>query len=529
MDQPRIPRLARPLRVDTALVGLVFAPLALLLVAVAGLSLRWRMVHDFPLFHFWALQMERFGAVPYRDFHDTSMPGVFLFHRLMTSVVGYSDLAFRCVDLLLLALALALVAAILARLSRRVAFVAVVLVGLAYLSGGAPLAMQRDYLGLIPVLAAVWLAGSGRLDRVSRTLGVGALVGVACTIKPHLGLALPSLLLWLWFDARPADAEPPRDGLARGFWICWWAGLGLLVPVLGALGWIAWLGGLPAFWELFSEYLPEYLRLLTPELHATWSGDRPRVLWQGFRALGGHAGWLAPGFLGFYLALYEAELDAAGRRRVRLLGALCITFAIYPALAGQFFPYHWTPFHLLAAMAASLCAIPLPRTLPDARRVLPVALLAASAAFNLQLAPESQRQLRGQELKPLKMGWVDAMAALIREKAGPGETVQPLDWVSGSVLHAMLLAEARAATRYQQDHYFYLDAEKPVIRRMREDFIAQLEQARPVLIIHAPVLRPQGFRTTQEFPELDAFLAAHYRATVWEPFPKFTIYERIEP
>ncbi len=219
-------------------------PLTLLLLAEAILSLNWRIAHDAPLLHYVAFLIDRYHDVPYRDVFETSMPGTFLFHLAIGKTLGYGDLAFRVVDAVWLGMLLAVTWGILARFGRRVAWAGVVLFGLAYFQHGPGQSLQRDYIAVLPMAAAVLLQTVHRWNAPLRALGCGFLFGLAATIKPQLALGLPLLLAFLWVENR-------RETQRRKFrpWGHLFAALGgFLVPGLTCLLWLWLQGAWSAFW-----------------------------------------------------------------------------------------------------------------------------------------------------------------------------------------------------------------------------------------------------------------------------------------
>jgi hypothetical protein len=109
------------------------------------------------------------------------------------------------------------------------------------------------------------------------------------------------------------------------------------------------------------------------------------------------------------------------------------------------------------------------------------------------------------------VGRVDKIAEYLRVNLQPGDTVQPLDWSNGAV-QAMLLAEAKPATRYLYDFYFYHHVSNPEIQYMRKDLLEKLEITRPKIIIQFFSDRPwvEGFDTSRKFPLLDLYLLNNY-------------------
>jgi hypothetical protein len=112
-----------------------------------------------------------------------------------------------------------------------------------------------------------------------------------------------------------------------------------------------------------------------------------------------------------------------------------------------------------------------------------------------------------------KEGRVDEIAGFLEANLRPGDTVQPLDWVGGSV-HAMLIARVKIATPFIYDEYFYHDVNAPYIQQLRQRFMADLQRALPRFVVEVyddgPYAEPTGPNTSRDFPELRAFLAENY-------------------
>ena len=230
-------------------------------------SLHWRLALDSPLLYYFAFLQEQYGFVPYRDFFDTSFPGAIFFYRALTAVTGYSDLAFRLCDLALLLALLAMSYHLLSTLGRDAARFSVVIFGLVYLGHGFYMSMEREFVALLPVAAALLVATQAtRVSNVQRLLLVGALFGVAASIKPHLALGVLPVLGYLavrdHHDGCTSDLVIAilRNGIIAlsGFTIMF------ALPLL----WLWWRGGLPAFSEIVQHYLPLYLNL---------NGDREKM------------------------------------------------------------------------------------------------------------------------------------------------------------------------------------------------------------------------------------------------------------
>lgn len=482
----------------------VLAPLTLLLVAEAVASLRWRMVHDTPLLHYAAWQISELGRVPYAGVMETSMPGSLLFHIAIGETLGWGDFAFQCADLLWLSAVLALTWRILSRLGRQVAWAGLVLFGLAWFSNGPAMVLQRDGAAVLPIAAAICLATEPWTRRSLQAVLAGALFGLAATIKPQLAIGLPVVVLHSWALGRRPN-RPPWSEAARRLGL---AGAGLLLPVAACLLWVAARGGLPAFVEMATDYLPLHLRL--NGRHEALEGVAVLTnIARGLTKLGGHGLWLAPLVL---VALRAADhrLDLERRMLCGLLLSLTLAYGLVPAFAGQFWRYHWLPFQYFAAITSAVIVLPVPdRGGSPLRRALPAALLGALVLLAIRPAPGFIGTLRGTPLDPPKDGRVDEVAAFLQERIEPGEAVQALDWTGGAV-HAMFVARVPAATRFICDYHFYHHVSQPVVQRWRQELLTRLATDAPPFVIRFDGVRATGPDTEAVWADLESFLAEHY-------------------
>lgn len=497
---------ARQDRRGRGLLRLLLAGLTLWLAVYVVLSLRWRMTHDTPLLYYIAFLMNRFGAVPYVDVFTNQSPGALAFHALIYALFGASDRAFRLLDLAWLGLITLATLPLLRPLGRMATWAGVALFALSYLRLEQEVSFQRDFIGILPVALAAALIAQGRATTVRRFLA-GLCLGLAVTLKPHLGLGLPVLML---YDLLAADAAGERSPwLRRAARLSWPYALGLALPVAAMLLWVWQLGAWPAYRQLNTAALPLYLRM-NGEHQALFGVNRLLYLFQNYARVGGLSLWLAPAALSLYLAAGLPPAYAVMRRRILLLAALALTYSLYVLLGGKFWEYHWLPFQyfLILTAAAGLALLQLPA--PAAQRRVTIVILTLVIFLASLPSHAFYGQLWGQPPRPPKGGRVDAIAAFLQTHLRPGETVQQLDWTGGAT-QSMLIAEARMATPYMEDYVFYHAVDHPFVQAQRQRFLAALAQARPRFVIDISATpRPNGPGSSLDFPELRAFLAAHY-------------------
>lgn len=507
---------------------LALGTLAALLCLQAGLSLRWRIEHDTPMLHYAAFLMDERGRFPYRDIFETSMPGAFAFHYAVVKLFGYGDLAFRLVDLALLAALLGATYAFMRRFGRAPAWAAAAAYGLVYLSKGQTLTLQRDYLGVIP-LAFALLCLPRNLERPPgpwRFAAAGALCGTAALFKPHLSMGLPFLCGALVAFRRAAGARGRRDTL-KCVTVCL---LALLAPALPAALWLYWNAALSDFLSICFNYLPLHAALTgaQEELHGS---ARLFYLLEETLRFGGYGPLLlAALFAGYHFAAQtgrprETDISFAA------LAALAAAYLVYPTLGGKFWDYHFLPTAYFLTLAASVCLFQpaRDREAPAARAALPLVVFCAAVCLQLNLpkyTAELFRQLRPDYAAvPPKGGRVDELAEVLKARVGPNDTVQPLDWANGAI-HAMLLARSTLATRFMYDYHFYHHTSSPVVRGLRQEFLEELRRAAPRFVVEVTADKPwfPAADSPDAFPELYQHVGEHYRVAARGD--AFVLYER---
>lgn len=505
-QNPQINVPQRRARPEYSLALLLLVALTLLLALQFFKSLEWRMVHDTPLLQYMAFLIDRFGYVPYVDIFTTDFPGALAFHLGIGKLLGYGDIGFRLVDAFWL-IALSLTTwAIMRRFNSWVAWASVVLFALSYLQYGPSMSLQRDYVAILPIALAVWLS-IGRRLLLLRVLVIGFLFGLAMTIKPQLGVGVALVLLYILLEEYRGRSRKRKVLGVFGLGIA--AVLGMAIPLGAAYYWIDEMGAWPAFVDMVLNYMPLHLDM-TGDHKIIGGIDRLLYLMRSFGQLGGLTVWLAPATLGVYLAAFHADTSPKQRHVVWLLFGLALAYGVLPVLSGQFWQYHWMPFQYFVVILSGLTLVALPGRDSRIQRLYPILILAVVAFMFFTPRNEFIRQMVGRPPDPPKDGRVDAIAAFLNGQLGPDDTVQPLDWTGGAV-QGMLVAEARLATPYIYDYYFYHHVSDPYIQNLRADFMADLSAARPrfiVEVLDSP--RPSGPGTSTEFPELRTFMAENY-------------------
>ena len=484
----------RTTRLLRMVVALAVTIAAVILLAAASASLKWRYVHDSPLM-IYAGFLVADGSVPYRDLFDMNMPGTYLVMAAMGRVFGWDDLAFRVFDLLCLASISVSTFLWTRRFGNLSALAAGVAFPLWYLNGGPILSMQREYIALVPFagMLAVATADTGFKPWL-QVLVVGILAGMTALIKPQfLLLSLPLLLFLLQPCTTSVDVRRRLVVFAAG----------AAIPIGAMFLYLLSTGSLGSFLDVAVNYWSLYAHL--DGRHTPISG-LPRLLYIVRSTAAGLVTFYAPMAV---IGLIVLDGDQRQKRYAWMIGGLVILAGLYPAVSGQFWGYHWIPFYYVALSAACLPARLVPSRGLSIGGVAPtlgvIFLLFLLSAMSVEQLGGPRKGTGGNTATG------DEISRFLRSRMNPGDTVQPLDWTGGAV-HGMLMARAPLATRFMYDFHFYHHISSPYIQKLRGDFMDELVANNPRFIIQVLEDKPwpTGPDTTREFPELQTFLARRY-------------------
>ncbi len=477
--------------------------LAALLIAQAAFSLQWPIAHDEAPLFYEAFLMQN-GQIPYKDFFDFQMPGSFIVYYLLGIFSNFGPFRIRILDLIILVAISTITYFAMRRFGKLAALAAPILFALKYLQGGPALSLQREYLILIFISLSIWIGVTDSLDFRKRLM-LGLLYGMAAIIKPHAALGLLPFLL---FDI--ADLKQRREfslpSLAKQ--IIFPIAIGIAIPISLITLYLTFTHSLFPFTTITLNYWPLYSQI-NGEMVVTTSAERTAYLLNQVWHLGGNGLWLIPAAVGIYLNR---------NRQAYLLASLAAIYALYPALTGQFFPYHYIPFIYTIILVASLTLTTFhspPTTHPSFLFPLSSAILLATILFTIRPSQTFIRQLQGKDIA-IAADRAVQISTFLEKNLETGDEVQPLDWTGGSLL-AMLENRAPIATSYVFDFYFYHHVSDPYIQALRADFMTQLHESKPRFIIEVTSIdKPwvSGEDTSRDFPELRAFLNENYSVTM---------------
>ena len=502
----------------------LFGALGFLLALALVYSLRWRLGFDTANMMYLGWLVERHGLAPYRDFVVQNMPGTYLFSAIIGRLFGYSDIGLRLADQTFMLILLISMFAALRPLGARVGWAAAIVFGLLYLRGGIYMALQREFLLLIPIGLALVMASIRHPAASTRfylaLAAIGLLFGLAATIKPHAILGLPVVVGWYaWMHLSPGVQTHERFMFMLKAGVA--AMVGTSLSLLAIAGYLWRSGGWPYFLDIAVNYWSLYNRL--DRVHQTIEGvNYPLYVWTNWLELGGHHMWFITACIGVVASLRDQTLERNQRLFIQMLVALAIVYSIYPIPAGKFWSYHWLPMLFFLVLLTALSF----RFLEHPGRLHLFALLIVGAAIVAAARPAPELHLFGGPPTGRKFQRTDQIAAFLRERVGPDDRVQTLDWTGGAN-YAALIAQTIPATSFVEDFYFYHHISHPTIQRFRQRFVDEFEATRPRFVIQITADdKPwvSGPDTTRAFPELDDYLAREYRPIVFGD--GYIIYER---
>lgn len=511
-NPPRAAR-SRAARIeDVAVAILLFLVSTLVVYPILRDSLSWRYFHDTPILMYIAFLMDHYGFVPYRDIFDMNMLGSYLSYQAIGRLFGFQYPGVRMGTLVVLGLIMGATALALRRFGWRSVWAVLLVFPLVYMRQGNGMTLQREYLGLLPIMLGVCAATAApRVPAQWRALAAGCCFGLAATIKPHLAIGLVPVV---WYLAEE-DSGEGSGWRVRGMALVWnglAAALGMALPLLGLVGYLVYHGVLGNFLDSALGYLPLYGEIMG-DRQVLAEGARLRHLMNNIPRMGEHWEIIAMGLAGLGAATGNARWDTGTRRVVSLLWMLLIAYVIYPAFSGQFWSYHYLPMMFFCSVGAGLAFASHDLGACWQQRIVPMAMvffiLCAILEPHRGFAPMYENKATAPEAAR-----IDGISEFLKKNLRPGDTVQPLDWAAGGMCHAMLQAEARIATPFVYYFHFFHHPHTPYIQALRRRFVRALEEARPRYILQAipaggHYMKP-GPRTTTRFTEVERILKEDY-------------------
>lgn len=483
-------------------------------------SLSWEYSRDTPLLNYVGWLIWEHGYAPYRDVFETSMPGTLGFHALVSGLGFAGDVAFILLAIIIVVSFAVLGALAILPFGLAGSLMAAPLIVCAMFLMGPGWILKIDMVALLPISAAlclaVWQWPRGILWR---QFWIGLLFAIAGTMKPHLMLGAPVVVLAAYaiehwtghWRALPLGKLGAQIAISL---------VGFAVPMALVAFWLVSAGAWDRFVFVLTDYLPLHLEKTEWQEFVTAEEKRRHTLAM-MRRFGNNYP-LVP-LAGLALLLGAWRWRSLTSQQVILLSALCLLAGIYgvaPGLGGQFYVYYYFPFFffsmLLIGVFVSLVESSAWRKGVKAAAVVGVA--AALALFGARFFHPSLL-FGDQQLKTV----AELEQALVRWLPEEGR-VQPIDWTSGAV-HAMLRQDVLPSTPYLYDYHFHHHVGMRINSDLRQAFTTALEQDPPEVFLElSEYPRVTGLNTSERFPARDTFLREKY--SVVEQTEHYTVYLR---
>lgn len=472
---------------------------ALFCCALAALGMyatrTWGIHHDAPLMLYVGQRMAD-GDVPYRDMFDMNFPGAHLLGWAVMSWFGYSDLAWRLVDLAALVGIAACVFCLVRPAGIAPGLTAAASTVFVHLAGGPFGVGQRDFLMILPVLLAFvgLLAVDGVAGAALRRLvlaGAGVLLLCAASLKPTAVLLTPLAAAWVLFRPRLSPASVGDAAALLG---------GAVLTLALFLGWLQALGNLADFVDLQRHFvIPTYgaLRMVLSSYLGTLL--------------------VLPALAGIPFVLSSRH-----RARYGLTLSLVAFGILHLHLQGKYWPYHAAPLQVFAIAAAFLGLGMLVEQLQRHAAAAGLAVLTVQAVTLMLVLEEFSVRawLQGRSNVQPDARLVATLEADLRRLEVTQEPVQPLDTTHGAV-HAMLRLGLTMPTRCLYDFPLYLADRTPYLEAIRVEFLAAMEKASYPPIVRTNQQWPyaQGYDRLEGWPGFREMIERHYAIAVEREFP----------
>lgn len=470
-------------------------------LAVFALSLNHPINADLAMLHYSAWLINERDFVVYRDIFELNFPGPFLFHSLLGQLVGYEPLPLRFVDLALLLLLAAASWKIIAPLSRPAAVFGFSLFVLLNLIKGGEYVLERDFLGLVPAALAFAIACSNTPLTRGQVISAALLAALACSMKPNAVVLVP-VLVWI-FCQRSAPTTKYRT-------LLWFFASMVAMAVVPFL-WVLQQGGLPAFIDIYRNFVPVYANSRYDLWHYNSVAERLQFLLDNYLKAGGGAMLLSAPGLAWVWVIHRH--NATARQRITRLAAMMVAFTFYEVIAGKFWLNHMFPSAYWICLCFALLLTP--TAITSHRQTLIAMLLLLPAgwlAWTMSSMSWSDMHAAWQQEAQAPQQWRARRVAdfLHTQALQENDRVQVLD-MAGDGQASLLLARATSATRHLIDVPLYMQPDTAATQALRQELLTTLNANPPRFIIFFDeFLHPGGGNRLREFRELAAILDQQY-------------------
>ena len=470
---------------------------------------------DLAMLHYSAFLINEKGFILYRDIFENNLPGTFLFHSILGKTVGYDALPMRLVDFSILAGISFASWKIIGPISRPAAILAPSLfVGL-YLFTGTTVALQRDYIGILPTAIAVFLATKKTMAPLNTALTLGALCALSCGFKPNYILMYPTLFfLFLRANDKISTIKRIQFFIAMGFSFV----TVFSIPVI----WGIFKADYAELVHIYKTFTPIYIQSRIDLYHFNTPQEQMSELVKNQLAHMRNSLFIAaPGLVWSYL---NTDPNSHNRKQILSIGIVTFVFSFYELLAGKFWFAHLLPSYYWSVVSFSLLLTPPKKLATPANWILAIGVItiAAFAAYfvlsaTIQKTGDASYTASNEHIRSQKI------AKYLKENLKEGDTVQGIDG-SGDGQGSLLIARATVATRYLEDIPLYMQPDAPATQAFRKEFLEKLNLKKPAYIVYIHnIFHPAGGNRLKEFSELSNFIDKNYDVAILEE-GDYTIY-----
>jgi hypothetical protein len=467
--------------------GLV-VPLGILTLLLVTDTLHWPLVGDAALMHYGAFLLDH-GFAPYRQIIDMNMPGCMLVDWTVIHALGPGALAWRIFDFALIGVAAAAMVSIAWPQDRFAGIFAAVFFFTLHVHDGVDQAGERDLVLAVLMLVAC----AGIFEAVRRSAWIGSAVfGVACgagmLIKPTAAIWMAGMLVL----ANLALHRRGRAGAGHLLAAC----AGFLAPLAAAFLFLAREHAVHAFVATLTGLMVYHAGVDRFPLSFLVTHLLPGALWP---------------------IVFLWALLAFVNQRWRSWEGAALLFSVLVGIAsfcaqGKAFPYHRYPEEVFLMLIMGIDAS-LALRCKGWPRIAGAALL-LYATFVLM----PSWMLRARHYDWRHDDFTQSLTSDLNTVDTPSlsHRVQCLDMTAGC-LGALYNLRLVQTTGNLYDCYFFHQPQNAITLRMREEFLSELNQSPPQVIIESNqncLGEPLAWPRADAWPEFSAWLSAHYSLVV---------------
>jgi hypothetical protein len=475
---------------------------SLIALAVLAANFFFPFFCDSDIYHSMAMDLVRYGKLPYIDSWDLNFPGIVYLHALSITLFGPSDTGFRLFDTIVqVVLALPLYRYATEMWGRSAGLWAVGLYSLYYIDGYWWTIGQRDgYMGFCVLLAALPYLRGERISSNMRLVITGLLIGSAFLIRPT-ALAVAPIIFYFQRDLRSILIIVASS---------------LILPVAAFVPYLFIDGGLEQVYRSLVD------------IHLTVYGGMPSEWTKLIQRP-----WIRRAIIaGFVGGAIMTLMHKRSHPTLRTLPFVAASFLGMLAMR-KFFDYHWLPIFIFAVPLAALTLSRITQVGPKPVRIIAgLAILAMlfHASYPTSLAwtffsTEGSITTRLDSVRALfayddRVSWTYNQQAADYVRKNTSTKNIELATVTPS-LHWMLELDqpTRFTTMFPLGMVDSMKGRPEFQLRWREEYVNTLRAKRPemIILVDGPVvlsaeyLKMTPAQAAREIPGFNALLDDHYK------------------